>query len=35
MFDVDLDGGESYRESRTYRPGDLAVTADLPWGMLA
>ena len=34
MFDVDLDGGESYRESRTYRPGDLAVTADLPWGML-
>ncbi|HUE45077.1 MAG TPA: carbon-nitrogen hydrolase family protein [Aestuariivirgaceae bacterium] len=34
MFDVDLDGGESYRESRIYRPGDLAVTADLPWGIL-
>ena len=34
MFDVDLDGGESYRESRTYRPGDRAVTADLPWGTL-
>jgi predicted amidohydrolase len=34
MFDVDLDGGESYRESRTYRPGDRAVTADLPWGKL-
>src|ERR1043165_6684533 len=25
MFDVDLKGGESYRESRAYRPGDLAV----------
>jgi deaminated glutathione amidase len=34
MFDVDLDGGESYRESRTYRPGEAAVTADLPWGRL-
>jgi predicted amidohydrolase len=34
MFDVDLAGGESYRESRTYRPGDLAVAADLPWGRL-
>jgi hypothetical protein len=34
MFDVDLDGGESYRESRTYRPGERAVTADLPWGKL-
>ncbi len=34
MFDVDLDGGESYRESNTYRPGDLAVVADLPWGRL-
>ena len=32
MFDVDLAGGESYRESNTYRPGDLAVVADLPWG---
>jgi predicted amidohydrolase len=28
MFDVDLDGGESWRESRTYRPGDRAVVAD-------
>ena len=27
MFDVDLDGGESWRESRTYRPGDRAVVA--------
>jgi len=34
MFDVDLAGGESYRESRNYRPGDLAITADLPWGRL-
>src|SRR5580658_6708205 len=34
MFDVDLAGGESYRESSTYRPGDLAVVADLPWGRL-
>ena len=34
MFDVDLAGGESYRESRSYRPGDLAVLADLPWGRL-
>jgi predicted amidohydrolase len=28
MFDVDLDGGESWRESRTYRSGDRAVVAD-------
>jgi predicted amidohydrolase len=34
MFDVDLANGESYRESRSYRPGDIAVTADLPWGRL-
>jgi deaminated glutathione amidase len=34
MFDVDLAGGESYRESSTYRPGELAVVADLPWGRL-
>ncbi len=34
MFDVDLAGGESYRESRSYRPGELAVVADLPWGRL-
>ena len=34
MFDVDLEGGESYRESRAYRPGDAAVLADLPWGPL-
>ena len=34
MFDVDLAGGESYRESRNYRPGELAALADLPWGRL-
>ncbi len=34
MFDVDLAGGESHRESRNYRPGDVAVVADLPWGRL-
>jgi predicted amidohydrolase len=34
MFDVDLAGGESYRESHTYAPGDAAVVADLPWGRL-
>jgi hypothetical protein len=34
MFDVDLGNGESYRESRTYRAGELAVVADLPWGRL-
>ena len=34
MFDVDLPGGESYRESRYYGPGAKAVVADLPWGRL-
>ncbi len=34
MFDVDLPGGESYRESNNYRPGEKAVLADLPWGRL-
>jgi len=34
MFDVDLANGESYRESRTYRPGEIAMVADLPWGRL-
>lgn len=34
MFDVDLANGESYRESRHFRPGELAVFADLPWGRL-
>jgi deaminated glutathione amidase len=34
MFDVDLANGESYRESRSYRPGEQAVLHDLPWGRL-
>lgn len=34
MFDVDLDNGESYRESSSYRAGELARHADLPWGRL-
>ena len=34
MFDVDLAGGESYRESETFRPGDQAVVAPTPWGGL-
>lgn len=34
MFDVSLAGGESYRESETYRPGSSAVAADTPFGRL-
>jgi deaminated glutathione amidase len=34
MFDVDLGGGESYKESLNYQPGRHAVIADLPWGQL-
>ena len=29
MFDVDLDNGESWRESAVYRPGEIARTVDL------
>ena len=34
MFDVQLPGGESYRESRNFEPGRVAVLADTPWGGL-
>ncbi len=34
MFDVDLDNGESWRESATYRPGERGVVADLPFARL-
>ncbi len=34
LFDVDLERGESYRESATVRAGDRAVVAPLPWGLL-
>jgi deaminated glutathione amidase len=34
MFDIDLPGGESYRESANYQPGETAILADLPWGRI-
>jgi len=34
MFDIDLPGGESYRESNAYRPGGATVVAETPWGRL-
>src|SRR5438045_4935686 len=33
-FDIDLPGGESYRESANYQPGETAVISDLPWGRI-
>lgn len=34
LFDVQLRDGEMYRESATVAPGDRAVLAELPWGVL-
>lgn len=34
MFDVDLDNGETYRESATFKPGGDAVMVGTPWGKL-
>lgn len=34
MFDVDLDNGESWRESATYQPGGRTVVARLPFARL-
>ncbi len=34
MFDVELPGGEDYRESDYVRAGTRAVTAPLPWGRI-
>ncbi len=34
LFDVNLAGGEQYRESATIEPGCEAVIAELPWGKL-
>ena len=34
MFDVDLDNGESWRESAVYRPGECARVASLPFAEL-
>ena len=31
LFDVDLPGGTSWRESAAYGPGEQAVTVDTPW----
>ncbi len=33
MFDVDLPGGESYRESENYGHGEAACVAETPWGL--
>lgn len=34
MFDVDLDNGESWRESNTYEPGVCTIVADFPFAKL-
>ncbi|MEH6528264.1 MAG: carbon-nitrogen hydrolase family protein [Sneathiella sp.] len=34
MFDVELDTGESHKESKAYAPGDRAVLAETPWGQI-
>ncbi len=34
MFDVELGGTESYRESAGYRPGERAAIAETPWGRI-
>ena len=34
LFDVDLPGGESWRESSAYRAGDRAVITATPWGTI-
>ncbi|WP_265517542.1 carbon-nitrogen hydrolase family protein [Nitratireductor luteus] len=34
MFDVDLDNGESWRESATYAPGEATLVVDLPMAAL-
>ena len=33
MFDVDLPSGESYRESKNFKPGDGTVVVPTPWGL--
>ena len=34
LFDVTLPGGEHYRESAAYAPGDTGVVAATPWGQI-
>jgi predicted amidohydrolase len=34
MFDVEVDDGSQYCESKTYQPGSKAVIAETPWGRM-
>lgn len=34
MFDVELENGETHKESNAYAPGEEAIIADTPWGKL-
>lgn len=34
MFDANLPNGESYRESKNFKPGHSSVVAQTPWGLL-
>ncbi len=34
MFDVNIGSGESYRESKSYEPGDQSKLTETPWGMI-
>ena len=34
MFDVEIPDGQSYRESKAYRPGEETALVELPWGRL-
>ena len=34
MFDVQVGDGQTYRESNTYQPGEEAVLANTPWGVM-
>ncbi|TVQ55975.1 MAG: carbon-nitrogen hydrolase family protein [Rhodobacteraceae bacterium] len=34
MFDVDVSDTETWRESDAFRPGERAVTAETPWGVV-
>lgn len=34
MFDVELGNGETYKESDVFEPGDKAIVAPTPWGLM-
>ena len=34
LFDIDVEGGQSFRESATLSPGSDVTTFDTPWGMM-